>query len=179
MALGALDDPDPQVQANILAHIRQRAVPGILPRLVKFIDSPHLEVRRAAQQSLAEFSFPRFVSSFDLLDEEVQRTSGMLVKKVDPQTLPLLREELLSAARSRRIRGLKIAHALDFADSLEPLILVLLRDDDPEVRYEAALALANCKSSTSRRALEEALLDSNPRVREAAQKNLLENPWPD
>ena len=176
LALSVLGDPDPQVQANILAHIRQRAIPGILPRLLKFMDSPHLVVRRAAQQSLAEFSFPRFVAAFEMLDEEVQRTTGSLVKKVDPQTLPLLREELLSPSRSRRIRGLRIAAALDFADRVESSILELLRDGDPDVRCQAALTLAKCVSSASRRALEEALLDSSPQVREAARKSLQEHP---
>ncbi len=169
LALSALGDPDPQVQANILEHIRQRAIPGILPRLVNFTDSPHLAVRRAAQQCLAEYSFPRFVNSFDMLDEEVQRTTGVLVKKVDPQTLPLLREELLSAVRSRRIRGLRIAAVLDLSDRVEPLILDILRDADPDVRSQAAQALAGCRSSAARRALEETLQDSSPLVREAAQ----------
>jgi HEAT repeat protein len=162
LALGALGDPDPQVQAIILAHIRRRAIPGILPRLVKFIDSPHLEVRCAAQKCLAEFSFPRFVAAFDMLDEEVQRTTGELVKKVDPQTLPALREELLAAPRSRRIRGLKIAVALELVDNLVSEIVDLLRDADPDVRHEAALALDESKSSAGRRALEEALMETSP-----------------
>jgi hypothetical protein len=172
LVLSALDDADPQVQANILAHIRQRAIPGILPRLVQFMDSPHLVVRRAAQQCLAEYSFPRFVNSFDMLDEEVQRSTGVLVKKVDPQTLPLLREELLAATRSRRIRGLQIAAVLELAEQVEPLILELLHDADPEVRSQAAQALAECRTPAGRRALTESLQDASPLVRQAAQRSL-------
>lgn len=174
LALGALNDPDPQVQANILTHIRQRAIPGILPRLLRFMSSPHLAVRRAAQQSLAEFSFPRFAASFDMLAADAQRTTGELVKKVDPQTLPLLREELKSTTRLRRIRGLQIAVALGYVCEVEDLILELLSDPDPEVRCEAARTLGGCKSPMSRKSLEEARLDANRDVQNAARKSLLE-----
>jgi HEAT repeat protein len=161
LALRALEDADPQVQANILSYIRQRAIPGILPRLVKFMDSPHLVVRRAVQQSLADFSFPKFLNSFEMLDEDVQQSTGMLVKKVDPQTLPLLREELLSPSRSRRIKGLKIASALDLIESLETTIRDLMRDSDPEIRFEAALALDNRKPPSNSHPLEEFPFDND------------------
>jgi hypothetical protein len=172
LALSALGDPDPQVQAAILSHIRQRAIPGILPRLIKFVESPNLEVRRAAQQSLTEYSFPRFVAAFDLLDEKVQQTTGALVKKVDSQTLPLLRAELLAHARSRRIRAAQIATAMELGDAVEPLLVELLHDGDPDVRTAAAAALGNCTSASARRALEAALADRKPAVQAAASKTL-------
>jgi hypothetical protein len=176
LALGALNDPDPQVQANILSHIRQRAIPGLLPRLVKFMDSPHLEVRRAVQQSLAEFSFVRFVGSFDMLDEEVQRTTGALVKKVDSQSLPLLKEELRASGRSRRIRGMRIAHALEFVEQVEPEIIELLHDSDADVRAEAAILLGECRSATSYRALLDASHDDEAKVQKAVEKSLAGHP---
>lgn len=172
LALSALGDPDPQVQAAILVHIRQRAIPGILPRLMKFIESPNLEVRRAAQQSLSEYTFPRFVAAFEMLDEKVQQTTGALVKKVDPQTLPLLREELLSRTRSRRIRGIQIAIAMEFCDGMEPLLVELLHDGDSDVRSAAATALGNCTSASAREALADALTDGEPAVQSAAFRAL-------
>jgi HEAT repeat protein len=174
LALGAMSDPDPQVQANVLAHIRQRAIPGILPRLLKFMNSPHLVVRRAAQQSLAEFSFPRFVASFDMLDEDTQRTTGNLVKKIDMETLPLLREELRSTARSRRIRGMQIASVLDYVDRVGDLLLLLLHDEDPDVRRQAGQTIGDCKSSSNRQALAAAQCDNDPEVQEAVRQVLME-----
>ena len=87
-----LEDPDPGVQAAVLGQLRHRGIPGILPHLISMVDSPHSEVRKAARESLTEFTFKRFLASFDMLAEEVQRTTGNLVKKVDPQTVPLLHE---------------------------------------------------------------------------------------
>jgi HEAT repeat protein len=174
LALKALDDPDPQIQASILMHMRERGIPGILPRLMEYIESPHLEVRRAAQHSLADFSFTRFLGSFDMLEEEVQRSTGMMVKKIDPQTWTLLREELRSGVTPRRIKGLRIVRALDAAERMQPEIIELLHDGDYNVRCEAAMTLAGCDSPAGREALEAALHDVHQKVREAAVKSLEE-----
>jgi hypothetical protein len=175
LALKALEDSDPQIQASVLMHMRERGIPGILPRLMEFLESPHLEVRRAAQHSLADFSFPRFLGSFDMLDEEVQRSTGALVKRIDPQTWPLLRDELRSIGPARRIKGLRIVRALEATNRMEPEVLSLMRDGDYNVRSEAATTLAECDSPEARRALEEALGDVHPIVRQAAMKSLEEN----
>ena len=37
------------------------------------VDSPHAVVRKAARESLAEFSFRRYLAAFDMLDEEVRQ----------------------------------------------------------------------------------------------------------
>ena len=155
-------------------HMRERGIPGILPRLMEYIESPHLEVRRAAQHSLADFSFTRFLGSFDMLDEEVQRSTGMMVKKIDPQTWTLLREELRSGGTPRRIKGLRIVRALEAAERMEPEVIELLRDGDCNVRCEAAMTLAGCDSPAGREALEAALHDVHQKVREAAVKSLEE-----
>jgi hypothetical protein len=174
LALRALEDEDPQVQANVLVQIRRRGIPGALPRLVAMIDSRHAVVRKAARKSLAEFSFKRFLGAFDILDDEVRRTTGALVKKIDPQTIPLLEVELASSARTRRLRGLALARVMECVAALEPVIIRLLKDDDHIVRTEAAVALAQSESPASREALSEALNDSSSAVREACTRSLQE-----
>jgi len=172
LALQALDDRDPEVQAKILVQLRGRGIPGALARLVEMIDSPHEVVRIAARKSLAEFSFSRYLASFDLLDEEVRVSTGDLVKKVDPQTAPLLRAELGSLVRSRRLRGLAVAQALDLTADMEDAVVPLLSDEDHLVRAQAATALARCPSETAREALAGALSDRSPVVQEAARTSL-------
>jgi len=172
LALKALDDPDPQIQANVLAQLRHRGIPGVLPRLVDMLDSRHAVVRKAARESLSEFTFKRFVAAFDMLEDEVRQSTGMLVKKVDPQTIPALREEMASPVRKRRLRGAAIAHTIEVAPHLEAEIVRLLQDEDHLVRAEAAAALAQCSSAASRLALEDALNDRSETVQEAAKKSL-------
>jgi HEAT repeat protein len=47
-----------------------------------------------------------------------------------------------------------------------------MADKEPQVRAEAAAALAQCESNASRDALERALTDRSPMVRESARASL-------
>ena len=134
LAMKALDDPDPAVQAAVAVQVRRRGIPGIVTRLVDLLESPHFGVRQAARSSLAEFTFKRFLAAFDMLDDEVRRSTGLLVKRVDPQTIPLLREEMHAPSRSRRLRAVAIARAVDGVAALEPELVELLHDEDHFVR---------------------------------------------
>ncbi|MCS7304574.1 MAG: HEAT repeat domain-containing protein [Thermoguttaceae bacterium] len=143
LALEAIEDPDPYVQAAAIGHIRQRGIPGVLPRLLALLDSPHAVVRHAVRKSLRELNFKRFLHSFDLLEDSVRRQTGLLVKKIDPQTIPLLQQELQSPIRSRRLRAIAIARSIDAQKPLEPILQQLAQEDpDAQVRQEAAAALA-------------------------------------
>ena len=172
LALSCLEDSDPHVQANIIRQIRRRSIPGVLPRLVEMVDSPHAAVRRAVRDSLTEFSFSRFLAAFDMLDDEVRSTTGALVKKIDSETIPLLQVEMESQARTRRLRALTITRAMGAAAQLEGPIIRLLGDEDHMVRVEAALALGDCDSPASLDALREAWDDRSASVREAANASL-------
>ncbi|MGA2059823.1 MAG: HEAT repeat domain-containing protein [Thermoguttaceae bacterium] len=172
VALRALGDDDPQVQANVLPHIRRRGIPGALQCLVKMLDSPHLVVRQAARNALGEFSFARFLGTFEMLDGEARKTTAAIVKKIDQHTIPLLREELRASIRFRRLRGLQIVQVMDVACLVEETLIEMLGDEDEMLRVEAAITLAGCRSPAVRSALEKAARDGSPAVREAAQKTL-------
>ncbi len=172
LAMNALADPDPQVQANIIPQLRGRGIPGVLPSLLDLVDSPYAVVRKAARESLAEFSFKRFVAAFDMLDEDVRRSTGLLVKKIDTQAVSLLNDELQSPIRTRRLRGLAIARAIEAVESVEAAIIEMLKDEDHLVRMEAATTLGMSVSAASVAALTEVLNDKSEAVRQAAQQSL-------
>ena len=174
LAMSALADPDPQVQANIIPQLRGRGIPGVLPSLLELVESPYAVVRKAARESLAEFSFKRFVAAFDMLDEEVRRSTGLLVKKIDVQTVSLLNDELKSPIRTRRLRGLAIARTIDAVEGVEGAVIEMLQDEDHLVRMEAAVTLGKSVSPASVAALTEALNDKSEVVRQAAQRSLQE-----
>ena len=157
LALRALGDDDPQVQANVLPHLRRRGIPGALQRLVKMLDSPHLVVRQAVRSALGEFSFARFLGTFEMLDGEARKTTAAIVKKIDQHSIPLLREELRAPVRFRRLRGLQIVQAMDVACLVEETIIEMLGDEDEMLRAEAAVTLAGCRSPAVRSALEKAV----------------------
>jgi hypothetical protein len=172
LAMRGLNDPDPQVQANLLAQLRQRGIPGALARLVEMIESPHEVVRRAVRESLAEFNFKRFLAAFDMLDEEVRRSTGRMVKKIDEEAIPGLKEELNAKSRTRRLRGVGAALAMGAIADLEPALIERLADEDHVVRAEVARALAACHTPAVREALNAARGDRSLVVREAAEESL-------
>ncbi len=153
LAMWALEHGDPATQAAIVPQLRQRGIPGALNRLVEQLDGPNEPIRQAARQALSEFSVERFLAAYDMLDEEVRRTTGVLVRKIDAATVTTLSEELKSPSRTRRLRALGAASAARSVEPLEPLILRLLVDGDHIVRGEAARALGVCDTPGSRQAL--------------------------
>jgi HEAT repeat protein len=168
----ALEDPDPQVQANVLAHLRPRNVSGALSTLIAMVDSPHEAVRVAARDGLSEFNFERFLHAFDSLDEDARRTTGELVKKIDAMAMPQLAEELRAMSRTRRIRALAVVEAMDAGLEMEPAMIELLADDDHVVRAAAVNAMSGCPTAGARDALREALFDRSIIVQEAAENGL-------
>lgn len=175
LALEAIEDDDPQVRANIVSQIRRRGIPGALTRLIELVDSPHPIVREAARRNLTEFRFKRYLAAFDMLDEEVRRSTGLLVKKIDPQIIPQLQTELNSDSRSKVLRALEVSRVIDVVGSLEELISGLLDHEDHIVRAEAATALGRCESSHSDQLLQRlASEDPSPAVRQAAAASLRE-----
>ncbi|MFZ5833560.1 MAG: HEAT repeat domain-containing protein [Planctomycetota bacterium] len=172
LALRAMADSDPHVQAHIVRQLRRRGIPGVLPKLVAMIDSRHSVVRAAARQSLSEFTFTRFASAFDMLDDEVRQSTAELVRKIDPQTVPLLRQELQSPSRARRLRGLDMARTMALVGQLEAQVIALLNDDDHMIRNRAAECLAHSASNDARAALRHALSDQSTAVQEMARRSL-------
>ncbi len=171
LAVEALEDTDPQVQAAILAQVRQRGIPGALLRLVEFSNSPHEIVRQAARDSLGEFSFDRFLAAFDMLDDQVRQSTGVLVRKINPEAIPGLIEEMQSRSRTRRLRAVGVAISMGAIGDIEAAIIDLLSDDDHVIRSEAVRALGYSNTPTSRQALREALLDRSIVVQESADRS--------
>jgi HEAT repeat protein len=168
-----LADTEPRVVAAAVPQLRRRGIPGALARLIAMLDSRHEIVRKAARESLGEFTFQQYVAHFDMLDEATRNNNGTLVKKVDPQTLPRLREEMKSPLRSRRLRAVAVARSLALAGETEFELSEMLQDEDHLVRAEAAALLASCRSPASAAALRRSLADHSAAVREAARKSLL------
>jgi HEAT repeat protein len=172
LALRALSDVDPLVQAAILPQLRQRGIPGALTRLIDFVDSPYPVVQQSARDSLGEFSFDRFLAAFDMLDEEVRHSTGVLVRKVNPEAGSALAEEMRSRSRTRRLRAVAVTIAMRLADELEAVLIELLTDEDHVIRTEAVRALGFANSPSGRQALHEALSDRSVSVQETAERSL-------
>jgi len=168
LTMRALDDEDPQVQAAAVSQLRQRNLSNTLSLLLGRLESPHHVVRQAARASLAEYSFKRYLASFDILNEVARRSTGKLVKRIDTQTIPLLREQFETDSRTRRLRAVQMAIVMELCDEFEDEALELMADPDHVVRAESARLLGYCTTPTAKSALKTALADGSVVVREAA-----------
>jgi len=168
LTMRALEDDDPQVQAAAVSQLRQRGLSNTLSLLLDRLESPHHVVRQAARASLAEYSFKRYLASFDILNEVARRSTGKLVKRIDTQTIPLLREQFQADSRTRRLRAVAMAIVLELAGEFEDEAVELLADPDHVVRAEAARLLGYCPTPTAKALLQQTLTDASVVVREAA-----------
>ncbi len=172
LTIEALDDPDPEVQATALVHLRDRGIPGAMSRAIAALNSPHAVIVQAARDSLSEFHFDRFLRSYELLDDESRLTTGQLVARVDPQSIPALADELASLSRTRRLRAIGMSTAMGLVPQFENQLIELIDDDDHMIRREAALALGDHESPAVRAALATALTDQSASVQDAAAESL-------
>ena len=156
LCLRALADPCPEVQANALRQLRTRGIPGRLSRLVEMMESPHEIVRRAVRESLAEFNFKRFLAAYDMLDDEVRRSTGTMVRKIDPEATAQLYKK--NWPRNRAPGGCgRSPWRCRWAPwpDVEDQLWNDLADEDHVVRAEAAQALGHCNTPAVWQALAE------------------------
>jgi HEAT repeat protein len=172
LAIKALGDDDPEVQAAVLGQLRERGIPGAVSILVGLADSPQPAVQQAARESLSEFSFPRYLAAFDMLEDQVRRSTGLLVQKVDPDSAASILAELASPSRRRRIRALQVAEAMQIVKEVEEAVVAALKDEDHLVRLEAARGLAQANTVEACLALRDAEHDTSVTVRETAVDSL-------
>ena len=102
------------------------------------------------------------------------RSTGILVKRIDVNTVPLLRQEMQSSSGKRRLRALAVARVIEVVPQIEDTIIELARQEDHLVRAAAAVALAASDTPAARTLLEEACNDSSLAVQEAALASLAE-----
>ena len=98
--------------------------------------------------------------------------TGQLVRQINDDVIPKLTAELKSPSPVRRRRAVMAASAMGVVSEMEADVLKTISDEDHTVRVAVARALADCKSVPSWEVLREALLDTSPAVKEAAEQGL-------
>jgi HEAT repeat protein len=165
-----LNDSSPEVVAIALKQLRRRGIPGAVAILIERLDSVEPLIREAALSQLSEFNIKRFLTAFDLLDYDVQRSTGALVKQIDENTIPQLEIEFQAQTRLQTIRAIEVVAALDVVGHFENTILQFIYDEDYFIRSAAVRALGRGESLASAQTISELQQDPNAAVREAANQ---------
>ena len=126
---------------------------------------------------MPEFSLRQFLTNFDELPEDMQPITGHLVRKLDPEVILALDEEMKTRSPVRRRRGALAAGAMGLvrdSKETEQRVRSLLNDEDHVVRAAAATVLAGAKTVDTWEALRDAMFDRSVIVQEAAEQSLQE-----
>ncbi|NOY43493.1 MAG: HEAT repeat domain-containing protein [Planctomycetes bacterium] len=172
MVLDSIRDNDPLVQASATRQLRDRHVPGAMAILLKQLDSTHGAVQKSAREALSEFSFKNFLISFDSLPEDARQSTGRLVCKVDPETVPGLASEMESKSRKCRMRAIEMIEVMGLISAMSKNLVELLDDEDHLVRVASADALQFSPTAEVQEALQHALTDRSGAVQNAARASL-------
>jgi HEAT repeat protein len=168
VVLESLESEEPNVQAWATSQLRIWEIPNAMELLVQRLDSPIPEVQEAARAELAGFDIYRAIEIFDHLDSGLQAAVGRLVRKIDPQTIPKLKEQMQDAIRRKRIRAARAALAMKLHVDVVDALLLMARDSDNLVRRTAAEVLGRISTREAVEMLFELTRDDSPRVRDAA-----------
>jgi hypothetical protein len=169
-----LDSDEPDVQAWATGQLRNWSIPNAMELLIERLDSPIPEVQQAARNELAGFNIYRAIELFDELDGRMQVEVGKLVRKIDPDTIHKLREQMQNAIRRKRIRAARAALAMKLHLEVVDALLTMARDSDNLVRRTAAEVLGKVPSREAVSMLVELTHDASPRVRDTAAHALHE-----
>ncbi len=163
---------DANVQAWATTQLRQQGTPEAFSMLVERLDSPLEEVREAARAELGGFDVNRVISLYESLDPDKCQKAGQLLKKIDPQCVQKLSEEVRSPLRRKRMRAARVAQAMGLHHEIVDSLIEMSIDEDSHVRRTAVEILATITDDNAVKSLESALEDESPRVREAAARGL-------
>jgi hypothetical protein len=94
------------------------------------------------------------------------------VKRVDRAAIGQLQVELTSLSRSRRLRGIEVAIAMNATREVEEELVMLSEDTDHFVRVASIPALVLIGSPLARRRLEDMRFDRAASVQEAVEQVL-------
>jgi hypothetical protein len=144
LIVSGLDDEDPAVLAALLLQLRAREIPGALGMLFGMVDHPDPRVKAALLKALPEFSLHRFLQQVKDLSDTVAATTAQIVRKLNPDCLPMLSEELMSRSPLRRRYAIIAADAMGLAPELTRQLNHMLTDTDLMVRKTAEEVLARC-----------------------------------
>ncbi|MCL2622101.1 MAG: hypothetical protein FWD31_00430 [Planctomycetaceae bacterium] len=172
LVLLASESEHPDIQAAALSQLRPRNIPGASGRLLRYVDSPHPEVRKVLSEELIEFRMDRLLQSLNVLSDEQRNYMLRVIDKIDPQKEETVARELQNAAQPHKDFLLSLIQEERKVVTYEtPLMVLIKREHDPALRLHAVKLLAFGVTEISRRFLRSvAVHDTDKGVRVMAQR---------
>ena len=167
-------DPDPQLGRIALRFLTNRQWDGLIPLLLKLVNSDHPEIRAVAAEELAPLGFDRLWSAWARLTAAKQLAAGRALIKIDANFHRNIARKLDDPSQETRMRALLMIYTLNQGAFFIEALKVLIKDDDDRVTSAAARALGTADKEEASSSLREALDHTDNRVRANAVEALYE-----
>lgn len=163
-----------KAMVNIADRGKARPMPGyfssLMPMLSELCRSPNPELKKAALMALSWSEDARAIPFLidALCDDDIQEYAVSGLMGIGKKAVPAVIDALKDTGRPQRSIMAKLISMLGEHRAL----VQFARDEDPEVRVEAALALGRVPAKRSVELLSKLAADPEEEVREAARKSL-------
>jgi len=130
------------------------------------IEVPELELPWAhpEAESLPEDAFTQFFNTFDQLDEATKLLAVQTLKRLDPDHLEHIQQELASLEGANRLKAVRIVVMFHREQDVEEALLSLAQDSDRHVRATVVKTLGILEDEMAIRTLLDAVTDADRRV---------------
>ncbi|MDR0390983.1 MAG: HEAT repeat domain-containing protein [Planctomycetaceae bacterium] len=169
LLLESINDPDAATCAMIFKLLKARDVKEVDQYFSQLIERNEEEIRQAIYDTIPELHIEMFESRITQMVPETAKTLGYYVRKVDPFTLKVIGDDIVSPIAIRRHTACMAAAATGYADVFqEQIIEIALRDDDNNTRVAAIQALSVVMTKDAVTVLQSMLNEHSISIRDAA-----------
>jgi hypothetical protein len=169
LLLDSINDPDPTTCAMIFRLLKSRDVKGVEQHFVKLVERPEEEIRKAIYDTVPELHIESFEARITQMTQETVKTLGRYVRIVDPYTLKVISDDIVSPIAIRRLTACSAAAATGYAEKFqERLIEIAIRDDDTNTRVAAIQALSYVLTKDAVNVIKSLINEHSIAIRDAA-----------
>jgi hypothetical protein len=169
MLLNYVNNSDAATASIIFRILKSRGVKELDAQFEQLINRRELEIKKAIYETTPEYHIETFASHINQMTEETAKTMGRYVYRIDPNTLTVIRDDLLSPIPVRRLSACLAASAIGLSSQfIKRLIELAETDDDINVRCAALSALSTLLTKESVKTIKYLVDDKSMVIRDAA-----------
>lgn len=160
-----LNDPDERLMRMAAREIVRRRPADMETLLLPLMTNAPQSVRQVVSRAIGQLGFEQFWQRFDHLDKSTRRSAGRAMLKILPDAVLRLGRMLTTGPAPNRLKAMQIAHELDLAEPLRPMLVQLCGDANPKLRSKAVQVLGEDPAAPAEVLLDRLINDSDARVR--------------
>lgn len=167
--IDAVQDPDAFVCASAMRIVKSKGLKDADQIIMRCVDRRESVVIQAIYDLLPDFHIETYLQKVEQFPEQIARTLGKIVRKIDSNTEKVLGEEIASFVPFRRLSAATAIRYLGLGGKFQNQVCQILeRDEESNVRIAACMALSEVMTMEAIQALKEATQDRTFVIRAAA-----------